>query len=81
MVSAKPRKDPVFNRIFMGLSVDFTVIGTLKDFSHANLDFKYRIHYPRGGDLVTGYFILERTMKIAIATNHPGSPRKKISTP
>ena len=59
MVSAKPRKDPVFNRIFMGLSVDFTVIWTLKDFSNANLDFIYRIHYPRGGDLVTGILFLK----------------------
>jgi hypothetical protein len=32
-------------------------------------------------DFLFGYLILDKVMNRKTATNHPGSPRKKISTP
>ena len=59
----------------------FRFTSHLRVSTHPNLDFFYCIQYHRGSDLASGYFIFESTMKIAIATNQPGSPKKKISTP
>jgi hypoxanthine-guanine phosphoribosyltransferase len=81
MVSAKLKKDPIFIKIFMDLSLIFMARLHLRVSTHPNLDFFYCIQYHRGSDLASGYFIFESTMKIAIATNQPGSPKKKISTP